>query len=547
MRRKKTVLLLVSLLAFCIVLGAGWKKEADENKKKEVSDLGLIFVQEDVLTGKEKKASDRNPGICYEQVLLPYDAETNRVYLSQPCENTEWMGALSGDKESYILYARQDAYWEQKQAAIQENHLFTLWLVGEADYYEVQLVITGMPVMSVVTESEEEPEPVEYEVDPEKFAYGSETLYLGTMNLFNPCVGTEEYEIVQTGVTYHEKGISSKSFEKKGYALKLTDSKQEKVDVSLLGMRSDNSWKLNALNTDANLIREKTAAQIWEKIDEANPELNEAGPRMEYVEVVLDNEYQGVYCLVEPVDEKKLELDRNDVLYKVIAWDAPTLEAIQESIDRGWKVQFPIRIRYPEVVSNYEEVWYPMKEYISIFYYPADIDLARAEAIVNVDNFADVFMFLMVTSASDNYFKNLYFAARVDSFGEYQMYQIPWDLDYTFGNTFMAYVDRNVAFNTDYTLVYAETSLPRLKSAGTEFLEGALLERWQSYRQDFLRTDSVIALLEENRDYLIETGAILREQERWPEAGVNTDIEELITYQEKRMEWLDEYFKEWVQ
>lgn len=49
-----------------------------------------------------------------------------------------------------------------------------------------------------------------------------------------------------------------------------------------------------------------------------------------------------------------------------------------------------------------------------------------------------------------------------------------------------------------------------------------------------------------NRDYLVNTGAAIREARRWPEAGVNMGIEDLLDYQRDRMTWLDKYYAEFL-
>lgn len=548
MRRKRTAvfLLIISILGLLVWLGVQWARIVDKEGKNTT--LGLVIAcDESFLEGKTSKRTAENPGICYEQMLLPYDADTNRLYLSQNSEDSEWVGNLSASDGQYTIYAKEDHYWEQKQSAIQENHIFTLWMVGETDYYEVDLVITGLPTLCMEVEYVTDPVKVEYEEDPDTWAFEREPANHGSMQLFNPGVGTDSYEIIETGVSFKIKGASTKAFEKKGYSLDITDNKGENIDVSLLGMRADNNWKLNALYTDKSRIREKTAAQIWEAFDEAAQGINEAGPRMEYVEVVIDNDYKGLYCLVEPVDAKKLELDKNDVLYKILDWTPPLLEDVMISAQNGWKVASSIRIRYPKVITDYNMAWHPICNYLERFYYAPELDLEGALSTVSVENYADMLLFTMATGASDNSFKNTYYAAKMAGDGSYVMYQIPWDLDYTFGNQYNYNLHNKAEFNADYTVVYEEAALPKVMQFEASGVAEYVLEKWQTYRESFLSTDAVIQLMTENRDYLIQTGVVIRESERWPESGVDTDIEELISYQEKRMTWLDEYFKEKVQ
>ena len=66
--------------------------------------------------------------------------------------------------------------------------------------------------------------------------------------------------------------------------------------------------------------------------------------------------------------------------------------------------------------------------------------------------------------------------------------------------------------------------------------------RWNSYRQDILSTEHITALLQDNMDYLLDTGAFARDTEKWAEAGNRSDLSEVKDYVERRMSYLDEYF-----
>lgn len=503
--------------------------------------IGVMVMQNlDFLAGKEELTCEQNPGVCCEGVLLPYDS-TGILYLAEG-PGTLKERTLYSSLKGYSLYTTADPQWNYMEEAIRENDTFSLWLVGEKDYYQFDLVISGMPVISIQTSFSREQEEVDYETDPDKKFFGLETLYYGTVSLFNPGVNTERYEILESYVCYHVKGASSANLEKKSYSFKLQNGKGENVNESLLGMRADNLWKLNALYTDVNRVREITASKIWEQFDAANGAVNEAGPRMEYVELILDNCYQGIYCLVEPVDEDKLELDRNDVLYKVIDWAVPDDEQIQVSIDKKWRIQSPIRLRYPETITDYSLAWFPMRDYLNVFYRGNGTEYEDMLSLVNLDNLADMLMFLQTVSASDNSYKNTYYAAIVDTPGQYTMYQVPWDLDYTFGNQYKYGVYNNCEFHPDYTISYGEKAIYALLERNRDEVMAYLKDRWTAYRESFLSTEYILDLLTENRDYLVDTGAVLREQERWPEAGVDMNIEYLLEYQSRRMEWLDTFF-----
>lgn len=484
-----------------------------------------IVADTDFLSGKEKRGGEQNPGVCYENVLLPYD-KGGILYLPQSMGTDGWTGELSALADSYDIYVMADDYWGRKQDAIAENHAFVLWLAGADYYYEMRLIVTGTPVVSIQTSHS-----------------GEAGLSYGEIEVFNPCRNTTQYEILQAYVRYHQKGANSAGFAKKSYSISIRDYKGRDVDVPLLGMRADNSWKLNALFNDPNRIREITACQIWEQFDKAETSLNEAGPRMEYVELVLDNCYQGLYGLVEPVDRKKLGLDANDVLYKTVSWKVPSEEEFQMAIDEGADIMNPFRIKYPKTIADYNAAWSPMRDYIHTFF-RGEFDCSYDDMLqkVNLTNVFDIFLFSMAVSASDNHYKNLFYAARVDLDGQYVMYQIPWDLDLTFGNLYNAGAHNGAAFMPDSQFYGIENAASAIVGLNYTEMRAYLGNCWRRYREDFLNTEAVLGLLADNRDYLVWSGAAIREQERWPEEPVSMDIGDLLDFQTKRLEWLDENF-----
>lgn len=501
------------------------------------------------ISGQPIRTPDYNPGIYYEGSLLPYDKGSGRLYLPQAYGQSEWYGKLAAviDGKEYPIYFLCDEMIEKKEEAVRESHDFVIYVpVNGNEYCKFLLTITGMPLISMVTEYEEEAEEIPYEVDPDKKYFGSETRYYGEFLMMDPGAGSGQYQITEAAVCYHYKGATAATLDKKSYSIDLLDYRGEKAAVSLAGLHAGDTWKLNALYTDESRVREITASQIWELIDKANENINESGPNMEYVELIVDNVYRGVYCLVEPVNAEKMNLKKHDVLYKAIDWKAPDKESIQESIDMKWKIQYPVRIRYPKDIEDYRAAWYPMDNFLDIFYRSDETSYEEALKYIDLDNFCDMAIFVMTVSGSDNSFKNTYYVAECgEESRDYRMKMIPWDLDYTFGNVYRSGTDRAVEFNSDFREIYMEYAMFWLYVKNPEEMAARLNERWNKYRKDFLATDRVIAMLEENRDYLLKTGAYIREKECWPEGGVNPDIEYLKAFQFERMEWLDGYFASW--
>lgn len=500
--------------------------------------MGIAIVENlDFLEGKEKRTSKQNPGVCMSGALLPYTTD-GTLYLAQDFEKLKWEGDILTDSIDTFLCTLPDAAWEDKATSIREGHVFQIWLVGEEYYYELDLVVSGMPVMTISTERFEKQDLGDYETDPDRLYFEPETLYYGNVQVFDSGDETRQYDIFESGVRYYHRGATSAAYDKKSYSISLLDSRGDKLDKSLLGMRSDNTWKLKSLAADASRIREKTSCQIWEELANTNDSLNEAGPRMEYLELIVDNDYVGLYGIVEPIDEEKLGLDKNDVLYKSTNWNVADDEDIQISIDKKWKISSFTRIRYPDPILNYAQTWYPMRDYLNTFYWGGG-DARPAESKIHISNAIDMHIFLMTISGSDNYYKNLYFVADVDESGSYAMRLIPWDLDLTFGSRVQ---DGGRVISDDETVVYEEEALRFIKERNPELVRSLMQQRWEEGRQSFLSTENILNIMGENHSYLVNSGVIGRENQRWASYQMDTDIERMEDYQKRRMDWLDAYY-----
>lgn len=101
------------------------------------------------------------------------------------------------------------------------------------------------------------------------------------------------------------RGSSSQDFPKKPFGFETRDEDGENLNVSLIGMPKENDWILNSSYNDKTLIRDALAYIL------AGTCMPYA-PRVRHVEIQLDNQYQGVYLLVEKIkqDEHRVAIDK---------------------------------------------------------------------------------------------------------------------------------------------------------------------------------------------------------------------------------------------
>ena len=97
-------------------------------------------------------------------------------------------------------------------------------------------------------------------------------------------------------------------------------------------------------------------------------------------------------------------------------------------------------------------------------------------------------------------------------------------------------------FNEDSRVNYVEPVLEQLFRSSLNGEAKVLKERWNRYRSGILSTEHITELLQENMDYIQNTGAFSRDTEKWEEALNSSDLSEVKKYVEERMDYLDEYF-----
>ena len=104
------------------------------------------------------------------------------------------------------------------------------------------------------------------------------------------------------------RGSSSQDFPKKPYGFETREDNGENRNVSLIGLPEENDWILNASYNDKTLMRDALAYLIADK-------LMPYAPRVRHVELIINNQYQGVYVLTEKIkrDKNRVDISNMDV------------------------------------------------------------------------------------------------------------------------------------------------------------------------------------------------------------------------------------------
>ena len=323
------------------------------------------------------------------------------------------------------------------------------------------------------------------------------------------------------------RGSSALAYAKKSFSVKLVDEAGEKLDANLFGIRLDNSWILDAMAIDRIRMRNRICFDIWNSINRT-PYPTSFGGRNgtegRFVELFINGQYHGLYCLTDKIDRKLLGLKKakvsaegevrvRGILYKGVSWneyDDIYLLSYKESptdtiVWNSWELKYPDE--YPS-----QGTWMPLMELIDFCSERTPDDKFEIEV-------------------------NDYFY--VDNLIDYVVFTFAMLIEYSCSNITDFSFDDGSAMNMLPNRMFSGTRLRmrttqanRLMAENLAGFQDMVMQRWQQYRKGVLSIDSVYQWLDRYSDMFIRSGAWNREYEKWNDNPVplRLTLEEEIDY-----------------
>jgi len=155
------------------------------------------------------------------------------------------------------------------------------------------------------------------------------------------------------------RGRYSASLPQKPYGFETRDSAGNNRNVSLLGMPPENDWTLIANYNDKTFLRNYLAFDIF-------TEMGHYATRSRYCEVVVNNEYQGIYTLTE-----KIKIDKNRVNIAKLTPD----DNSGNNLTGGYMFKNDYYTSDDSWHSNYSPVDKPGADVYYVYYDPKPIEL----------------------------------------------------------------------------------------------------------------------------------------------------------------------------
>lgn len=360
---------------------------------------------------------------------------------------------------------------------------------------------------------------------------------LGSMTLIEYKDGMVKLDTFNCQVKY--RGGSALLFSKKPFNIKLVDDEGEKLDANLLGLRTDNTWILDAMGIDKLRMRNRVCFDIWNEFSHTMWNTNYGnrnGTVGTMVEVFINGDYHGIYCLSDKINRQLLNLRKAKVeddgsvtvkglLYKGVAWSALTGYYGGNTNSVTWDA---FELQYPEDYPSLQ-TWQPL---ITLMDFNCETEMEYFIEHYNewyyVDNLVDYWVFLIALGLTDQPYKNTFLSTPDINF-EHRFMITPWDLDACLGRAW------NGNLLGEYPSVTRLDNMGpyrRLKVNNIDGFKQKLAQRWQQLIENELSPANLESHINAIAQRFVESGAWQREYNKWKNTNVRIaeNIEEEVQF-----------------
>jgi hypothetical protein len=357
-------------------------------------------------------------------------------------------------------------------------------------------------------------------------------------------------------ITIEYRGSSSQMFPKKPFRIETVDALGNNLNVSLLGMPRENDWILYNPYSDKSLLRNVLAYKL-------SNDMGRYASRTRLCELVLNDEYQGVYVLMEKIkcDRNRIniaEIDSNDV-----AGDSLTGGYILK-IDKsdgenvgGWQSDNNIFYQYhypkPDRIQPQQAIY--IQNYIKAFETMISSENYQDSYLnyIDLNSFVDHFILNEISKNVDGYRLSAFMYKDRESSDDRLIIGPIWDFNLAFGNVNYYQGEITSGWNLDHLLSATLYDFPVPYWWGIirndEEFQQRLSYRWWSLRSGQFNSAELMAYIDAMADTLKEAQS--RNFEKWPILGQYVWPNDFIgkTYWEEidfmkdwllnRIDWMD--------
>ena len=315
---------------------------------------------------------------------------------------------------------------------------------------------------------------------------------------------------LESGMTIHVRGNSSRSFDKSGYAIEFRDENDKRKDLSVMGMAAHSEWTLHGPFIDKTLMRN----YMWYNI---GGEIMDYAPNVRFCEVFVNDEYEGVYVMIEKITagtngaRLNLSVDKKDNSYSgyLLQMDktannpdkkADTFTGYALRRKHEIEIMFPREGSLtPELKSSIEKDFSDFEK--ALYSYDFDSNEFGYKALIDVESFVDYFLINEFTCNYDAGWMSTFIYKDID--GKFRM--CLWDFNSACDAYHHSYLNTEDFQFTDVLWYW-------MLIKDKDFVN-RLIERYHELRQTYFSVEYLDNYIDGVIDYLGD--AIDRNFDRW--------------------------------
>ena len=347
------------------------------------------------------------------------------------------------------------------------------------------------------------------------------------------------------------RGSSSQNLPKKPYGLETLQADDvTNNNVSILGMPKEHDWVLNSLAFDQTGMRDVLSYELSEK-------MGQYAPRRVYCEVVINNDYKGLYVFMEKIkaDDNRVNIEKMDETCNsypevtggyITKADKTTgndqVAWTMQGYGNGWwggpSTDFIHHYPKPDNITNAQH------NYIkSVFFDIADKAGSHntsiengISSIIDIPSFVDFMMIAEFSSNVDVYSFSTFF--HKDRKGKFRAGPV-WDYNLTFGHDEFGNRSRYDVWQFDNN----DNTGPKFWKDlfDTGMFRCLFAKRWFEVTAagNPLNYNEVCNRMDELDDLIIE--AVGRDNQRWSKMTQHaSEIQAMKTWIQQRINWLNQ-------
>lgn len=323
------------------------------------------------------------------------------------------------------------------------------------------------------------------------------------------------------------RGESSQLFDKKSYGFEIWDTDGNDMDTTFLGFPSEEDFILYGPYSDKSLFNNALTMYLGN-------EMGHYASRTRFVELVVNEEYMGLYLLMEKIKRDKNRVDISKLNPDEITADDLTggyIFRIDKGFYDGWESQFDIyngpgrKIFFQFFYPNQDDI-HPVQgayiqEYMDSFEQAVasstnkNADGVHYAQYIDLRSFVDTFILNELSKNIDAYRLSSYFHKQKDSKGGKISAGPLWDFNLSYGNSDFCGVEGPEGW--EYYQCQGNSPFWWHNMLQDTLFTNALKCRWTDLRSSTLATENIDNYLDSMTDLLGD--AVTRNYERWPTLG----------------------------